>query len=203
VLKRLRPSAVVLGAGSWLHDRSTSPYLPTYGLQYMYAYIARDDAGGLTVKQPPPGHSLRHRFELSRLYFPDGRRDRELNAHRLKLLQEVGPTVLAAARAAKRWRSDIGVAELYDFTISRLEQVTAALPGEVPLVVLWLARDPGDHPPLELVRVVQAYPTVSLVDGAQALAGLSRREILRRGHPSAIAHKRFGELLARELGKSR
>jgi hypothetical protein len=197
VLDRLQPSAIVLGAGEWLFERSTSPFYPTEGLQYGYPYLAREN-GRISIKRPPERFWIEHQFEFSKRYFPDGRRESELTQQRRALLREVAPTIFEARSLERRWRTSVTEQDLYDFISSRMHEV--ALSRGILALILWMPSNVlnADYP-RELHQAVERHDNVHLIEGDSAVGDMRMKQIIENGHPTKEAHRRYGELVARRL----
>jgi len=195
----LQPSAIVLGAGRWLYRRSTSPFYPTNGPQYGYTYLAKEN-GSVLIKQPAEQFSIKHRFELGKRYFPRGRRESGFTQERRALLEEIAPTVLKAQSLAKRWKTAVTTEELYEFISKRLHEV--ALSREIPAFILWIPSTVENaDPPLELLRATERYENVHLLEGGRVVSDMRIQQIVRQGHPTRGAHRRYGEQIAGKLGE--
>jgi hypothetical protein len=197
LLDRLQPSAIVLGAGEWLLERSTSPFYPTDALQYGYPYLASEN-GRIFIEQPPERFSIEHQFEFRKRYFPDGRRESELTQRRRALLEEVAPTIFEARSLEERWRTRVTEQDLYDFITSRMHDV--ALSRGVPALILWMPSNflNADAPP-ELRQAVERHGNVHLIESDSAVRDKRRKQMIQNGHPTKEAHRRYGELVARTL----
>lgn len=196
VLDLLEPSVLVLGAGKWLYRRSVDPFLPTTGLRFAFAHLAKEN-GNLGIKQPLAELSLKHLFAFRTQYFPKGFRESEFTEERRQLLTGIAPTILAAENAQKNWKTDITEKQVYEFVISEMRKIS--LSEKMRFVVFWLARDTSDLPPQALAAALASFDDVLLVNGAKALVGLGADEIRQDGHPTPEAHRRYGLLLAKML----
>ena len=197
LLDQLQPSAIVLGAGDWLFGRSTSPFYPTSGLQYGYAYLAEEN-GNVLIKQPPEQFSIKHQFEFSKRYFPRGRRESEFTPERRALLEEIAPTVFKAQSLKGQWKTSVTKQELYDFISKRLHEV--ALSRKIPAFILWIPYSVENAAsPRELILAVKRYENVHLLEGDRVVSDMNMKQIIRHGHPTKEAHRRYGEQIAKKL----
>ena len=194
---QLQPSAIVLGAGDWLFGRSTSPFYPTNGLQYGYAYLAKEN-GSILIKQPPEQFSIKHQFEFSKRYFPRGRRESEFTPERQALLEEIAPTVFKAQSLKSRWEKTVTRQELYDFLAKRMHEVARS--RNIPALILWIpANVENADPPQELLHAVKRYKNVHLLEGNRVVSDMNMKQKIRLGHPTKEAHRRYGEQIAKKL----
>ena len=194
---QLQPSAIVLGAGDWLFGRSTSPFYPTGGLQYGYAYLAEEN-GNVLIKQPPEQFSLKHQFELSKRYFPRGRRESEFTPERRALLEEIAPTVLKIQSLKREWKSSITRQKLYDFIAKRMHAVARS--RKIPALILWIPSNiENADPPQDLLLAVKRYKNVHLLEGNRVVSDMNMKQKIRHGHPTKEAHRRYGEQIAGKL----
>ena len=194
---QLQPSAIVLGAGDWLFGRSTSPFYPTYALQYEYPYLAEEN-GNLAIKQPPEQFSIKHQFEFSKRYFPSGHRESEFTPERRALLEQVVPTVLKIQSLKRQWKSSVTRQKLYDFVARRMHEFARS--REIPAFILWIPNDiENPYPPQELLLAVKKYKDVHLLDGNRVVSDMDMKQKIRLGHPTIEAHRRYGEQIAGKL----
>jgi len=194
---QLQPSAIVLGAGDWLFGRSTSPFYPTGGLQYGYAYLAEEN-GNVLIKQPPEQFSLKHQFELSKRYFPRGRRESEFTPERRALLEQVAPTVFKAQSLKRQWKTSVTKQGLYDFIAKRMHAVARS--RKIPALILWIPSNiENADPPQDLLLAVKRYKNVHLLEGNRVVSDMNMKQKIRHGHPTKEAHRRYGEQIAGKL----
>ncbi len=198
VLDKLAPSILILGAGGWLEERSLTPFYPTGGLPFGYAFLDKK-GNSLFIRQPDDIYSVRHLFEFRKKYFPSGIREAELTPERKRLIKEIIPRVLAAIRDKEnRPKSPVTSEELYNFIIARIHQI--ALAHRMQFVVFWLPSRRFPRLSSALTHVLGAYDDITLVDGTEATKNKPSDQVFSPdGHPTALAHRELARLVVAEL----
>ena len=196
-LEKLKPSIVILGAGGWMIERSLSPFYPTGGLQFAYAYIGNKD-GQLTILQPKKIYSRKHLYDLVEGYFDGDTRQVPLTFNRYLRLLSVLPRILKSDFDKIRFKpDDISSRRLYDFVIKRI--ITLLGEYSPKLMILWMPHD-GRKMDTGLVESVNGFGDVLLVDGLKALEKKSiDPDLYYYRHPNRAIHAIYAEQLFRKL----
>jgi hypothetical protein len=196
-LTRLAPQFLVLGAGSWLEDRSRSPFYPTDTLPFTYPYLRKQDATAV-VARAPSVIDARHAFTAAESATGNGN-------------TPPGPAVLAGlvprvwfARIYSRTMPDPGsqatLADeaLYEFVVGELAALAHA--HDMRLAILWLPHHEVEALNPKLAQIVSKHPDVILVDGNESMRRerVNAKEFADR-HPSAVAHGAYGRHVAEVL----
>jgi hypothetical protein len=191
-LARLAPQFLLLGAGSWLEDRSRSPFYPSDTLPFTYPYLRKqDDTGTAVVARAPSVIDARHALEAAEGGTGDG-----VTLARLMLVPRVW-----FARMYQRTLPDPGsqatLADdaLYEFVVSELAAVARV--HHMRLAILWLPHHDVEPVNPRLVQILSKYPDVILIDGNEAMRQerVPVAEFAER-HPSAIAHAAYARHVA-------
>jgi hypothetical protein len=192
-LARLAPQFLLLGAGSWLEDRSRSPFYPTDSLPFTYPYLQKQD-GAAVVARAPSLIDARHAIAAER-GTGDG-----ISPARLMVLAPLVPRVWYA-RMYRRSLPDPGSqATLADEALYELvvrELATIARAHDMRLAILWLPHHEVEPVNPRLVQVLSKHPEVTLIDGNEAVRhdNVPAHEFADR-HPSAIAHGAYARHVA-------
>lgn len=203
VLYRLKPKFLLLGAGSWLTDRSVSPFYPTAGLRFAYPYL-RPEGEGWRIARPPEWMDSRHGFDFDVEYFPSGARDEKLTVgHFFKLMAKVPRLWLAtlgrAYYKAGRVMSPPQTDEpLFAFVLQSLQETSSK--HRMTLILIWMPLFDGDAVDEDLLAAARAFPELVVVDGNAVLKDGNVRpaEFVGR-HPSKKVHEAYARAIARAL----
>jgi hypothetical protein len=198
VVQKLRPRHYVLGAGSWLDWRSTTPFYPTFSFQMMFPYLGGMDGAPMIVN-PSQDLTIRHVLELQARYFPGGDRHVELTESRRKLLDEMRQRLLAVRGMQAKFRRSVSVDGLCRFILPEFRRHCDA--QDMELTVLWIPAKVNAAGCMEEMRAACSRVGCRFVDGTRVWHyGLDVRAAYQEdGHPSTDLHVALGHLLAREL----
>ena len=186
-LARLAPQFLVLGAGSWLEDRSRSPFYPTASLPFTYSYLRSQDGRAVVASGPSfiaAGHALAAidsgtgygmlvpRAWFARIYS--------------RMLPDPGS------------QSTLKDEAIYEFVVSEL--ATIAGKYHARLAILWMPHHEVEAVNPKLIQVLSKHPDVTLIDGNEALSqeNVPTKEFADR-HPSGVAHAAYARRVAEAL----
>jgi hypothetical protein len=183
-LSRLAPQFLVLGAGSWLEDRSRSPFYPTASVPFTYPYL-RNDEGRAVVARAPSVIDVRYALEASGRGNGYGTLVPRLWFARIygRMLPNPGSQATLSDEA------------IYEFVVNALADVAGR--HHMRLGILWMPHHEVEAVNPKLVHVVSKHPEVTLIDGNEAMRDehVPAREFADR-HPSAIAHGAYARHVA-------
>lgn len=200
VVGKLKPRRYVLGAGSWLDYRSTTPFYPTFSFQLMFPYVDGTDARPEVVR-PSEEYTFRRLLELQAEYFPTADRHVALTSQRRSLLQPMRERILEVQRKQAAFRRTISPEGLCQFILPRLHRLCEEQGMEMS--VLWI---PAKEHPADSIEEMQAVCSrigCQFVDGNRVWNeyGLDPKTSYHAdAHPGENLHIALGKLLARELG---
>jgi len=193
ILKKLKPSIVILGAGNWLIRRSLSPFYPTKIFQFAYAYIGKQ-GNRLQIKQPDSFYSTKHLYSLVGGYFDGNNRKDKLTFGRYLKLLYIAPRV-TKARLDKKFfkRPKISSRQLYDFVIGRILKILRKY--DTRFVILWMPIV-ADQIDVNLAKSVKGFENILLVDGLKAIEknNVDPKYYYKR-HPRVEAHDAYAKAL--------
>ena len=194
---KLAPQFLLLGAGSWLEDRSRSPFYPTTSLPFTYPYLRKQNDAAV-VARAPSVIDARHAFGAA-----EGVRGDGITPSRLMLLAGLVPRVWFAklySRTVPDPGSQATLADeaLYEFVVSELTAI--ARKHDARVAILWLPHHDVEAVNPRLVQVLSKYPDVIIIDGNEAMQHqrVPAQEFADR-HPSPIAHGGYARHVAEVL----
>jgi len=201
ILKKLKPSLVLLGAGNWLIRRSQTPIFREKFFRFGYAYIDKQE-NQLQLKQPDEYYSVKHFYEFIDDYFA-GTNNRRVKLTFLRSLK----LSLLIPRIEKAnadrilfgfYKRRISPERLYDFVIYRILKILKKY--KLKLVVLWMPLVVNETP--DGIRKIKGYKNVFLVNGLEALKkkGIKEKYYNRR-HPTVEAHTAYAKGLIEAINK--
>jgi hypothetical protein len=186
-LARLAPQFLVLGAGSWLEDRSRSPFYPTASLPFTYPYL-RDEDGRAVVARAPSVIDVRHALAAV-----DSGTGYGTLVPRVWFARMYGRTLPNPGSQAT-----LKDEAIYEFVLGELGDV--ARRHNMRLAILWLPHHDVEAVNPRLVQVLPKHPDVILIDGNAAMRDehVPAPEFADR-HPSAKAHAGYARHVAEIL----
>jgi hypothetical protein len=196
ILEKLKPSLVILGAGSWLSGRSLNPFYPTPDLQFAYAYIGKKD-NRLQVMQPDDFYSTKHLYRLVDRYFNgSSSRKVKLTFGRYLRLISISPRISKANLDHRNFKKPrISSRELYDFVIGKMTGILRKYGATI--VILQMPYLDEEEIDAGLVESIKGFENVLLVDGIKALKKYKvPRECYYKRHPAVEAHAAYAQALA-------
>jgi hypothetical protein len=197
VVEQLEPSILLLGAGSWLVDRSSSPFYPTPDIQLAYPYVS-EDGGEVGIAFPPEFISVKHAigFASTRPYFDGSDKRVFLTMQRRWMLAQLVPRVLCARFWQWRFSNPLTSYELYGFVLRRLGEI--ARRSGAKLVVMYMPATAAETMDPGFRKAIDELEDVILVDGLAALVeqGVTNA---RLSHPDARAHAAYANAICAEV----
>lgn len=196
-LARLAPQFLILGAGSWLEDRSRSPFYPSDSLPLTYPYL-RNENGKATVARAPSVIDARYAFGAAEIQKGD-----EITLSRRMVLASLVPRVWFA-KVYSRTLPDPGSQStlrdeaIYEFVTTELGDI--ARRHNMRLAILWLPHHEVEAVNPTLVQVLSKHPDIILIDGNEAMRhhSVPSQEFADR-HPSVMAHAGYARHVAEIL----
>jgi hypothetical protein len=186
-LGKLAPQFLVLGAGSWLEDRSRSPFYPTASLPFTYSYLrAQDDKA--VVASAPSFIAAPHALAAI-----DSGTGYAMLVPRVWFARLYGRTLPNPGS-----QSTLRDEAIYEFVVSELAAIAGA--HHARLAILWMPHHEVEAVNPKLVQVLSQHPDVTLVDGNDALSEqhVPAKEFADR-HPSPVAHRAYAQRVAEAL----
>lgn len=196
-LAKLAPQFLVLGAGSWLEDRSRSPFYPSDSLPFTYPYLRNQD-GKAAVARAPSAIDARYAFGAAEIQKGD-----DITLSRSMVLASLVPRVWFA-RIYSRTLPDPGSQAtlsdraIYEFVAGELGEI--ARRHNMRLAILWLPHHEVEAVNPTLVQVLSTHSDVILIDGNDAMRHhrVPSQEFADR-HPSVLAHAGYARHVAEIL----
>lgn len=196
-LAKLAPQFLLLGAGSWLEDRSRSPFYPSDSLAFTYPFL-RDENGKAVVARAPSVIDAQYAFGAADIQKGD-----ELALSRRMVLASLVPRVWFAKMYSRTLpdpgsQATLSDEAIYQFVTGELGEI--ARRHNMRLAILWLPHHEVEAVNPTLLKVLSKHPDVILIDGNEAMQhhSVPSQEFADR-HPSAIAHAGYARHVAEIL----
>jgi hypothetical protein len=186
-LSQLAPQFLVLGAGSWLEDRSRSPFYPTASLPFTYPYLKKDGDRAV-VARAPSVIDVRHALAAV-----DSGTGYGALVPRVWFARAYGRTMPnPGSQATLRDEA------IYEFVVGELGDI--ARRHHMRLAILWMPHHDVEQVNPKLTEVLATHSDVTLIDGNDALREehVPAKEFADR-HPSPIAHRAYARHVAESL----